>query len=339
MSGLRRMLDEGGTEAELALIRAGHTVRMADEGAKARVLAAMTAATAGTAIVATASGAKGGAALLASRILSHAWVKWIGAIALGGSVGATTLVYMQQLKGTRKGPVTEAEARRPSGVLPEATATTVPTNASETVSATPVVGDQPETRVATPNIEPTAMPKASRAEETSPPPEVVRAPASRSEAQKAPLGAQPRLTVAEPATKVALDRDSARSAPVESQPERQADTHAAERLTTPSSPGGASSPPTPVVAPPETSTVGTEIAMLDHVRASLAQADAEGSRRALDQYDRAFPRGVFQEEARVLRIETVLRAGDRPRAESLAKDFLRTNPSGPYAKRLRALLQ
>jgi outer membrane protein assembly factor BamD (BamD/ComL family) len=78
--------------------------------------------------------------------------------------------------------------------------------------------------------------------------------------------------------------------------------------------------------------------MLDEARARVSSRDAAGALAALDRYTTAFPRGVFLPEARVLRIEALLLAGDRAAATRLADDLLRTEPNGPYAQRVRTMM-
>jgi hypothetical protein len=79
--------------------------------------------------------------------------------------------------------------------------------------------------------------------------------------------------------------------------------------------------------------------MLDEARAHLSSRDPAKALAALDRYAAVFPRGVFLPEARVLRIEALLLAGDRASAIRLADELLQSDPSGPYAQRVRKLIQ
>jgi hypothetical protein len=81
------------------------------------------------------------------------------------------------------------------------------------------------------------------------------------------------------------------------------------------------------------------VALLDEARGALGAGDPKASIAALDRYAAAFPHGTFRQEATVLRIETLLQAGDHARAESLANAFLAADPSGPYAKRVRQMMK
>jgi outer membrane protein assembly factor BamD (BamD/ComL family) len=58
----------------------------------------------------------------------------------------------------------------------------------------------------------------------------------------------------------------------------------------------------------------------------------------LDGYTARFPRGAMAPEATVLRIEALVKAGDRPAATRVADAFLATAPTSPYATRIQSLL-
>jgi outer membrane protein assembly factor BamD (BamD/ComL family) len=80
-----------------------------------------------------------------------------------------------------------------------------------------------------------------------------------------------------------------------------------------------------------------EVAALDRVR-RLAAADPEQALRLLDEYDQRFPGGDLAPEALVLRIEALVRGGERARAETLARSFLSNHPRSPHAKRIRTIV-
>ena len=88
---------------------------------------------------------------------------------------------------------------------------------------------------------------------------------------------------------------------------------------------------------PAASSLEVQIAAMDHARASLTAGDASGSLRALDKYDRDFPRGAFAQEANVLRVEALTASGDLAAARALATRLLAANPNSPYARRIRAV--
>jgi hypothetical protein len=90
---------------------------------------------------------------------------------------------------------------------------------------------------------------------------------------------------------------------------------------------------------PSASTVPTELAMLDQVRAALTAGDPARSLSILERYADRFPHGSMAPEATMLRIEALLKAGDRSAATRFADSFLESEPDSPYAARVRSLLE
>jgi hypothetical protein len=98
------------------------------------------------------------------------------------------------------------------------------------------------------------------------------------------------------------------------------------------------------VAPPASTARSTtkpslsdEVAMLDSARVAL-RADPRASLAQLDAYDARFPQGTLAPEAKLLRIEALLKSGDRPAAEALARPILESEPSSAYGRKVRYLL-
>jgi hypothetical protein len=98
--------------------------------------------------------------------------------------------------------------------------------------------------------------------------------------------------------------------------------------------------PHAAVAPPAASggTLAAEIAALDEARRSLRDGDPARTLAHVDAYERRFPAGAFTEEAEVLRIEALVRSGDRARAVAVGQRFLAARPTSPHAARIRAIL-
>jgi TolA-binding protein len=94
----------------------------------------------------------------------------------------------------------------------------------------------------------------------------------------------------------------------------------------------------PARAPASSPTLADELRLIERARAALAAGDVASADRALEAHARTFPSGVFAEEARVLRIDSMIRRGDRARAEPAARAYLSKHPESPHAPRLRALL-
>jgi hypothetical protein len=78
---------------------------------------------------------------------------------------------------------------------------------------------------------------------------------------------------------------------------------------------------------------------LDRVRALLAVGDAERALVRLGEYDRRYAGGPLREEAMLLRIESLVRRGDRDTAAGLARRFLKVYPSSVHVERVAVLLR
>jgi hypothetical protein len=100
------------------------------------------------------------------------------------------------------------------------------------------------------------------------------------------------------------------------------------------------SPPA-VAAPAKTkrnaSTLDAETALLDGARASVRAGRPNDALRTLDGYDAQFPDGLLAPEATVVRIEALVKSGDKAGARVLGQAFLRGHPDSPLADRVRSL--
>jgi hypothetical protein len=81
-----------------------------------------------------------------------------------------------------------------------------------------------------------------------------------------------------------------------------------------------------------------EMAALDAAHAALAAGDAPRALRAAEEYDRRFPEGMLAPDVMVVRIEALVRVGDRAGAERLGWAFIGAHPTSTHAARVRALL-
>jgi hypothetical protein len=95
--------------------------------------------------------------------------------------------------------------------------------------------------------------------------------------------------------------------------------------------------PSPRVEAPEPPGLSREVAMLDSAR-QMVSTNPAGTLRALDDYQSQFPHGDLAPEALVLRIEALVRSGQQPRADKLAREYLERNPGSPHARKIRTLL-
>ncbi|MCL2448714.1 MAG: hypothetical protein FWD17_07200 [Polyangiaceae bacterium] len=104
-------------------------------------------------------------------------------------------------------------------------------------------------------------------------------------------------------------------------------------------------PPVPPHAPPLVrapasiaSSVQAELTTLERARRALSGGDPAQALSILDAYLAQFPRPNLLPEATVLRIDALVRAGDRSAARRAASAFLDESPRGPYAARIRSLV-
>jgi len=84
--------------------------------------------------------------------------------------------------------------------------------------------------------------------------------------------------------------------------------------------------------------LGDQVASIDRARAALAAGDAREAVAQTDDYEARFPHGSLLQEATVLRVEALLRLGDRSRAHEVGERFLAAYPTSPHAARVRQML-
>lgn len=86
------------------------------------------------------------------------------------------------------------------------------------------------------------------------------------------------------------------------------------------------------------STLSDETRALDGARAALTRGRAAEALAGLDAYRAKWPAGALRAEAALLRVEALLRLGNRPAAEREANALISAAPSSRYATRARTLL-
>jgi hypothetical protein len=312
MSDTRRLVDEGSSPAVMALLRAAHADRPPNSLARAKTLSAIAAATATGAAI----GKGGGAVALLMRLLSHSGAKLALAVALGGGVGVTTLAYLQSRQASMHASILVESP-------PRAAATSVALPAPATSLEAPTSNPGPTTMIAPGPIagsSPSPRPAAAPAIPQTAPAQVAASPdrtAREAPVIQVPLPTPARASVVDPG---------------------QEPTMGAAR---PSGPGLVDSRPPPTTPAPSSlpaPSLASELTVLDEARAAVAARNGKAALSALDRYRAAFPRGVFTAESTVLRIEALLESGNRREATAVAESFLRADPAGPYAKRVRELL-
>jgi outer membrane protein assembly factor BamD (BamD/ComL family) len=87
------------------------------------------------------------------------------------------------------------------------------------------------------------------------------------------------------------------------------------------------------------SDISVEVGLLDDARRALAKGDTGRALSALDAHAERFGHGVLAEEAEVLRIQTLLKAGKGGQAQQRAQDYLSDHPESPHAGRVRSMLK
>ena len=90
---------------------------------------------------------------------------------------------------------------------------------------------------------------------------------------------------------------------------------------------------------PSLPSVGEELRSLEAVRATLRKGDARRALLAAERHAAAYPSGAFAEEAEVLRIEALTKAGRTDEASSRALRFVTLHPTSVHAKRVRGFVR
>ena len=145
---------------------------------------------------------------------------------------------------------------------------------------------------------------------------------ARSPAQTAPAISAPSVASSAPAQTSAVS-------PIVAVPNTEAP---------PSASAAPSSPKAPAPRP-SASNLRVQLDELAHITQLLQSGDANKTLAALDRFDHDFPGHSLGQETMRLRIEALLKKGDRAAARELAKKFLTRYPASPYAARVRSLLR
>jgi TolA-binding protein len=77
-----------------------------------------------------------------------------------------------------------------------------------------------------------------------------------------------------------------------------------------------------------------QIRLMDQARAALRSGATDNALSLLSRYTQRFPNGAFRQEATVLQLEALERAGERGKASSLARKFLNEHPESPHVERM-----
>lgn len=185
--------------------------------------------------------------------------------------------------------------------------------------------------------------------ETTAPKRSHEAPA-RTTARSAPVAQEERETVAvEPAPPAASAFSVEPEKPAPLPTARPSSVSAEAKRSAPTAPlQGESSaalgalpltPPPPATAPTSPiSSLTEETRALDHVRHELEARRPASALAELERFRTTWPNAALRAEAAVLRVEALLRAGDRKTAERQAAVLIQAAPRSRHAARVRELL-
>src|SRR5262249_30104552 len=93
--------------------------------------------------------------------------------------------------------------------------------------------------------------------------------------------------------------------------------------------------PPPRSSHPPPATLVDELKSLQRAESALATSDTAGALAELDRYDRVLHGKQMVNEAALLRMEALSRAGNRAAASALAVRFVASNPRSPLVDRAR----
>jgi hypothetical protein len=269
-------------------------------GAVTRAAAALGIA-AVAAPVAVAAAATG----VAGRAATFSFTKWTLISALGvAGAGTGTVAYLGANRGVTARELPAAQAPVAAPARGEAARTVAPAD------------DLPPAPPVAPTTVNDALPAA---------PGTVAAPAARRPAA-APLAAP-----ATPSPAVAaFPQDPAPTAGPGAAP-------AAAATAPGATPAPAAANAAPAAAPGGAVSIAEEVALVDRARHALRQGRAGEAFDTLSLHQSRWPNGVLATEVRVLRVEALLRMGQRASAQRDARAFIAVQPNSRYAARLREL--
>ncbi|AKV00343.1 hypothetical protein AKJ09_07006 [Labilithrix luteola] len=92
-------------------------------------------------------------------------------------------------------------------------------------------------------------------------------------------------------------------------------------------------------APVEGDDFAAEIARLREARAAISAGRIDDARATLARYDATFPKGALMPEAKAMKVDLLIAAGQPEEARREAEAFLKRYPNSPQAGRLKILLE
>jgi len=315
MKDPKRLSEGSESDIERALLRAGRA--RAPQGAKQRAMVVASGAMAASGLATAGAAAEGAAA--ATKIGSIAAAKWIAVLSVASAGGLTGAAILHRANERAKASAVERAKAHPARIARE------------------IAGQPTSVRVS--HSDPPSLAVSIVRPAPPGPAEPSNARLGAGTAVGAPSKAGPAMESAGPASHIesALGKSAVdvASTPNESQrslnplPERAVPAVPAESVV----PAAPTEPSLPIG-----STLHAELGTIDQARAALYSGDTRRALGLLDHYEARFPRGAMAPEAAVLRVEVLVKGGDRLGAKRVADAFLASNPQSPYAPRIQWLL-
>jgi hypothetical protein len=319
MNDPKRLSERSESDVERALLRAGRA--LAPRGAKQRAMVVASGAMAASGLATAGAAAEGAAA--ATKIGSIAAAKWVAVLSVVGAGGLTGAVVLHRVNEQAKASAIE-RTNAPAARVARG-------NAGQPTSVTALRSEPPSP---VPSIAPPAPPDPSNAS------------LGGATTVATPSNAGPALGPASPAFRIesALGKPAATVVPAPIEDQRPLDPLAAVAAA-PAVPAASEVAAAPAVAAasaelflPIGSTLHAELGTIEKARAALRSGDTRRALGLLDRYEALFPLGAMAPEAAVLRVEVLVKGGDRLGAKRVADAFLANNPESPYAPRIQWLL-
>ncbi len=302
MTGMTRLLDAGGDELALSLLRSADS-DAPPEQALGRAAAALGVGAAFTAVT-LGTGSSGAAA---HGVVSALAPKAASLAASGGASGAWPATLALVAKPLALGMVGGALAL---GGISYATS-------PRAVSA-PSIAPASTALVTSPSLRPHSIARGALPRDAIETPDVISTPAEVAKAANAPSSRSHLVTTPASAPKV------------------EAREQASTISNRPSTASFGASEPTPPLKEADRS-LARELALLDQARKSLYAGNPGAALRTLDQYVAERKTGALDTEASVLRINVLEKLGNHAAASRLAQRFLKEHPERNQDDVLRAI--
>jgi hypothetical protein len=96
--------------------------------------------------------------------------------------------------------------------------------------------------------------------------------------------------------------------------------------------------PAPAVASTDPGRFAAQLGLVDRARRAVAEGKPHQAQALLDQLEREHRENGFGPEALAIRVEALMKSGNRGAAEALARQFIQAHPQHPLVPRVRSLV-